>query len=213
MQKTVESSVMPIESSVMPTEVSSKKWGGCFRKIINVIAAFLCVCFGSVLIINVTLILQSFINESKVPDVFGYFPLAVLSDSMYPVIEGGDMAIYQKEPTSKMSVGDIVVFFDPADSSHQSLVTHRIVEIVNEDGQTQYKTKGDANNTEDSYLVSSEDIVGIYKNKISNAGNVALFMQTTKGMLVCIVLPLCIMVLFDSLGRGKGEKTSRPAES
>jgi signal peptidase len=206
MQKTVE-------SSVKPEIVSLRKWGGCFRKIVNIIAAALCVIFGSVLIINVTLILQSFGNESKVPDVFGFFPLVVLSDSMYPTIQGGDMAIYQKESADKVSVGDIVVFFDPADTSHQSLVTHRVTEIVTEDGQTQYRTKGDANNTEDSNLVPYDEIVGIYKSRISNAGNIALFMQTTKGMLVCIVIPLCIIVLFDSIGRGKPEKTSKPAES
>jgi signal peptidase len=116
---------------------------------------------------------------------------------MYPTFESGDLVIYHKVAAQDVAVGDVVVFYDPADSSGQTLVTHRIIEIVEEDGTTKYRTKGDANNTEDQNLVPEENIVGAFKTNISKAGNLALFLQSTKGMLVCVVIPLCVFVIID----------------
>jgi signal peptidase len=173
------------------------------KKVLNAISTILCVCLTVILVINSTLIIQSFIDEDKIPDVFGYFPLVVMTDSMYPLIEGGDLAIYQKQSADQVTVGDVIVFYDEADSSHNTLVTHR---IVDEDEGTGYKTKGDANNTEDNGVVAYEDVVGILKTSIPNIGNAVLFMQTTKGMLVCIVLPLCLLFIIESFIHRKGEK-------
>jgi signal peptidase len=176
------------------------------KKIFNVVISVLCACFAVILVINTTLIAKSLLNEDTIPDVIGYFPLVVLSDSMYPTFESGDLVIYHKVSAQDVSEGDIIVFYDPADASRQTLVTHRVVEIVTENGENKYRTKGDANNTEDQNLVTTDDIVGLYRNRISGAGNIALFMQTTKGMLVCVVLPLCLFVLLDGIGKGKPEK-------
>jgi signal peptidase len=167
------------------------------KKLWNILLSVLCVCFALVLIINVTLIAQSMLDEDKIPDVLGYFPLVVLSDSMYPTFQSGDLVIYHKETAQDVAVGDVIVFYDPASSSGQTLVTHRVMEIVDEDGTTEYRTKGDANNTEDQNLVPAENVVGFFKTRITGAGNVALFLQSTKGMLICVVIPLCLFVIID----------------
>jgi signal peptidase len=176
------------------------------KKIWNIILSVLCISFAMVLIINVTLIAQSVIDDDKIPDVLGYFPLVVMSDSMYPTFEAGDLVIYHKAAAENVSVGDVIVFYDPASSDGQTLVTHRVIEIVSDNGVNKYRTMGDGNNSEDKNLVPAENIVGTFQNSISGAGNIALFMQTTKGMLVCVVIPLCLFILIDGIGRGKPEK-------
>jgi signal peptidase len=170
------------------------------KKILNVIAYVLCGFFAIILLFNTVLIVQSVTDESKVPDVFGYFPLVVLSDSMTPTLQSGDLVIYQKKTVDSISEGDVVAFYDP-DSSSNMIVTHRIVGME-ENG---FKTKGDANNAEDLSTVPNENLVGIYKARIPNLGNAVLYMQTTKGMLVCVVIPLCIVMIINGFGRGEGK--------
>lgn len=45
--------------------------------------------------------------------------------------------------------------------------------------------------------------------RIPGMGNIAMFMQTTAGLIVCVVLPLIILVGFDFIRRRQFEKTSR----
>ena len=42
-----------------------------------------------------------------------------------------------------------------------------------------------------------KSLVGIYKSRIAGAGNVAMFMQTSTGLIVCVVLPLILLVGYD----------------
>jgi signal peptidase len=173
------------------------------KKILNVITYVLCGLFAIILLFNTVLIVQSVIDENKVPDVFGYFPLVVLSDSMNPTLQSGDLAVYQKKTADNVSEGDVVAFYDP-DGSGETIVTHRIVQ--KEDGESGFRTKGDANNTEDTSLVPDENVVGVFKFRIPKLGNAVLFLQTTKGMLVCIVIPLFLIMMLNGIGKDKAEQ-------
>jgi signal peptidase len=93
--------------------------------------------------------------------------------------------------------------------SGTSVVTHRVLEIVQEDGQLSYRTKGDNNNAEDQVLVPQDNLVGIYRSRIPGLGNVAMFMQTTPGLIVCCVCPILLLVGYDMLRRRKFEKTQK----
>ena len=83
------------------------------------------------------------------------------------------------------------------------------MDIVNENGGIAFRTKGDYNNTEDKLSVPGEDLVGIYKTRIPGAGNVAMFMQTTTGLIVCVVLPIILLVAYDIIRRRIYEKNKQ----
>ena len=104
-----------------------------------------------------------------------------------------------------MKEGDVIAFFDP-DGNGISIVTHRVKEIVTSNGKLMFRTKGDANNTEDNSLVPAESLVGIYVRRVPNAGNVAMFLQSTPGLLVCIGVPLVILVGSEIIRSRKHEK-------
>lgn len=179
------------------------------QKILTIIGIILCVILLPMLIINLTLIVKSYVNTEEVPDIGGYFPMIVLTDSMLPEISSGDLIIARQTDPEDVKVGDVISFFDPAGNG-TSVVTHRVIEIVEEDGQTKWRTRGDNNNTEDKVLVPFDNLVGIWRGtRIPGAGAVAMFLQTTPGLIVCVVLPIVLLVGYDVLRRKKYDKAKQ----
>ena len=178
------------------------------HKTMTVIGTIMCIILIPILVINCTLIIKSYMNKEEVPSVGGIFPLIVLTDSMSPEIEGGDLIICNNYEVDKIQEGDIIAFFDPAGNG-TSIVTHRVLEVTEQDGEVAFKTKGDANNTEDKMLVPAENFVGVYKTRIAGAGNIAMFMQSTTGLVVCVILPIILLVAYDVIRRRMYEKNRK----
>lgn len=176
------------------------------HKVLTVVGIVLCVILVPVLAINVTLIVKGFTNSDEVPAVGGTFPLIVLTDSMTPEIQSGDLIICHTVDSADVKVGDVISFYDP-DGNGQSVVTHRVVEVsTGADGAPEWTTKGDANNTNDQAKVPASKLVGAYQWRIPGLGNVAMFMQTTQGLIVCVVLPIVLLIGYDVLRRRRYEK-------
>ena len=186
-------------------EMGQKQKSSVVHKILTVLGAAFCVILIPVLVINVTLIVKGFTNKDAVPSIGGTLPLIVLTDSMLPEIESEDLIICKTVDAEDIKVRDVISFFDPAGNG-SSIVTHRVIEIVTEEGELFFRTQGDNNNTPDKKLVPADKIVGLYKSRIPNAGHVALFMQTTPGLIVCVVVPIILFVAYDMLRRRMYEK-------
>ncbi len=178
------------------------------HKILTIVGTVLCVILIPILLINITLITKSFVNQDEVPSIGGSFPLIVLTDSMYPQIESGDLIICNTAEAENIELNDVISFFDPAGDG-SSIVTHRVVEIIEEDQEIFFRTRGDNNNTEDKELVPAENLVGVYKMRIAGAGRVAMFMQSTAGLIVCVVCPIILLVGYDLVRRRIYEKKKK----
>ncbi len=178
------------------------------HKVLTVVGIVLCVILIPILIVNLTLIVKSFVNKDEVPSFGGMLPLIVLTDSMYPDIESGDLIICSTVEAKDVKEKDVISFFDPAGNG-TSIVTHRVIEVINEDGKLMFRTKGDNNNTEDKDLVPADKLVGTYKFRIPNAGNVAMFMQSTAGLIICVVLPIILLIGYDIIRRRIYEKNKQ----
>jgi signal peptidase len=175
------------------------------NKFLTVLGVILCIILIPILIVNCTLIVKSLLNEDEVPRIGKWLPLVVLTDSMYPEIESGDMIICQITDAEDIKVKDIIAFFDPAGNG-TSVVTHRVEEITEKDGVIYFSTKGDANNTADDMPVPADKLVGKYHSRIGGVGHVVMFMQTTQGLLLCVVLPIIILIAYDMIRRKKFDK-------
>ena len=178
--------------------------------ILTVVGIVLCIILIPMLIINCTLIIKSFMNKEKVPDMGGIFPMLVLTDSMYPDIKSGDLIFCRTADAETVEVGDVISFFDPT-SSGNAVVTHEVIEIIpNEDGTLSYRTKGINNNIEDRELVPEDNLIGRYLGlRIPWGGSIALFMQTTYGLIVFVFLPFVLLVVFDLIRRRRNEKRQK----
>ena len=178
------------------------------HKVLTIVGTVLCIILIPILIINCILIVKSFTSD-EVPSVAGTLPLIVLTDSMYPVIESGDLIICHTEEPENIQVGDVISFFDPAGNG-SSIVTHRVVEVTEQNGEIAWRTKGDNNNTEDRLPVAASNLVAVYEGvRLAGFGNVALFMQTTPGLIICVICPVLLLVGYDMLRRRLYEKANK----
>ena len=170
------------------------------------IVAVICIILTVVLISNVIIIVKGTLNPERPPSVFGVTSMIVLTGSMSgdapDHIEAGDMIVTKAVDPTTLKVGDVITYME----NGKTTVTHRIIGI-NEDGT--FKTKGDANNTEDKMAVPEDELVGIYKSRIPGAGNVAMFMQSTAGLVICVILPLILLVGYDIIRRRRYEKENQ----
>ena len=97
---------------------------------------------------------------------------------------------------------------DPASKSN-NIVTHRVVQVTTDENGIAFRTKGDANNTEDDDVVPAKNVVGVYAGRISGMGNVVMFMQSTPGLVVCIALPILLLIGYDYFRRSRFEKKQK----
>lgn len=187
----------------------TKEKTSLIHKLLTILGTVLCMILTPILIVNCTLIIQSYTNKDAVPSFGSYLPMIVLTDSMYPEIESGDLIICRQIGAEEVQVGDVISFFDPAGNG-TSVVTHRVMEITTDkDGGLAWVTKGDANNVEDQLAVPAGKLVGIYTARIPGAGNVAMFMQTTQGLILCVICPILALVAYDIIRRRMYEKTKQ----
>ncbi len=187
---------------------TNKKKTGAAHKLATIVGAVICVVLIPVLIINVTLIIRSFVKPDEVPSMGGMFPLIVLTDSMYPDIKSGDLIICRTEDPEAIQEGDVISFFDPAGNG-TSIVTHSVAEVTEVNGQTAWITRGIANNTNDVMPVPADNLVGVYQMRIPGLGDVVMFMQTTAGLIVCVVCPIVLLIAWDIFRRKKYDKSKQ----
>ena len=105
--------------------------------------------------------------------VFNHKLIAIASNSMNPLIYRGDSVIISQNKNNKVyKKGDIISF----DSNGRNTV-HRITEIEEKNGQYYYHTKGDNNNSEDGYLVPSNNVYGKVVMRIPLIGYPSVLIQ------------------------------------
>ena len=184
-------------------EKTSDKLG----KALTIVGWVLCVILVPILIINCTLIIKSYTDKESVPDFAGTVPFIVLTDSMYPDIKSGDLILCKKVNPKDVEVDDVISFFDP-EGNGSSVTTHKVVEIIDKADGKYFRTRGINNNTDDMTPVHESDVIARYTGtRLRGIGNVAIFMQSTAGLIICVVLPILLFVGYDLLRRRRYENT------
>lgn len=104
-----------------------------------------------------------------VAGIFKYKPTAIVSNSMYPIYQRGDVVIIEKVNTKnikKLKKYDIIEY-----KLDNIIVAHRIIYIEkHNDGTVLYITKGDNNNIVDKEKVTQKQVNGIVKFKVPKVG-------------------------------------------
>ena len=131
--------------------------------------------------------------------LLGMQVFTVLSGSMEPTYHTGSIIYVKKIATEDIQPGTVITFMLDEDT----VATHRVTAVVpDEEDPTvvRFRTKGDANNTEDE-PISADQIIGQYSGRIPKVGDFALFLQKPLGMVIFIGVPVCAFVVWDILRR------------
>lgn len=137
--------------------------------------------FTIILILVMYLGYMKYIKNEKNTGLFGFRQYLVITGSMEPKFNVGDMIIVREIPKEKIQVGDIINYVS---ENGTDTITHRVTDIVELDGNTYYKTKGDNNSSEDPGFVDYSRVKGTVVFKISKLGKAITSLYTGTGIAV-----------------------------
>ena len=128
------------------------------------------------------------IKNDKTKSFFGYSYFTVVSNSMKDEIPKGSL-IFVKH-ADDLTLGDNITF-----RMNQTLVTHKIIDMYDDNGQTWYQTKGTNNTTPDDYVVNEADVIGKVVRTLPGIGALMLSINE-KIPLIFIMLGILVILYF-----------------
>jgi len=128
------------------------------------------------------------------PSIAGRQLYIVLSGSMSPTFDAGSVVFVRPIPAEEIKAGDILTY---KAQSGDTLVTHRVVEVVNVDGEPGFITRGDANDVNDEGILEPARIVGKVEYYLPYLGRIMSFTQTKQGLITLIFIPGLIIIFYE----------------
>jgi signal peptidase I len=125
----------------------------------------------------------------------GFRLLTVTGGSMGSALPVGSVAVVKSVVVSEITAGDVVAY--QRSSEHSSVVTHRVVEVLNQDGQISFVTAGDNNAHTDSYPVPAANVIGKVWFHVALAGYLVNFIRQPIGYVLLVGLPALIIILYE----------------
>lgn len=119
---------------------------------------------------------------------------------MTPEVQIGDIVIVKNVKENEINEWDIISF-----RQGQNVIAHRISEKFEENGQIQYKTKGD-NNTEDNQAITYKTIEGKVIRKFPRAGN---FVLALKNKMIIIIVAIILLMYFMQSEKVRSRRNKR----
>lgn len=177
----------------------SKKGFKKLKSVLNYISTILMWSILSILIL-IGIIFLVYLSDVKNSDGKGAKPMfsayIIISGSMEPKIKVYDIVVSGKTDETKLKVGDVITFRSLDPRYPNSIITHRIVEVVDK-SKGEYRTMGDANNTVDEHLTTKESIMGKVVFKVPQLGRIQTFIATKGGWLICVLIPCLSIISYD----------------
>jgi len=146
------------------------------------------------------------VAPNKTASTMGYKTYNILSPSMKPVLNEGDLVVIIKHDFNALEEGDIVTFIDP----HKNVVTHLFVRyenqtVQNSNGQsitekvirTKPLSDQDGNLTDsiDYWKINENNFIGKYSFKIAGMGSIVMFLQSWLGLVFIFLFISFIFVV------------------
>ena len=165
-----------------------------------------------VILLLVGVVLIAYVVDFKIRDSKLETPLygayVIVSGSMEPLIKVRDAVIIKRATEDNIKVGDVVTYrsLDPA--FYGILITHRVINIEEEDGNLIYITKGDHNETIDRTPVSFGQIQGKVIMRIPKIGYLKYFLIEYYGWIIAILVPSVAIISYDIVKLFKNVKNN-----
>jgi signal peptidase len=127
-------------------------------------------------------------------------PLVIVSGSMEPTLDVGDLVLVRISGPVNLSVGSLIAF-----RLNSTIVVHRLVGVEGD----RLITKGDANPEPDPFQVRRESLVGVVVGKIPKVGLLALAIQGSLRLSEYLTVPVLVVAVTASLAAALAKRRSR----
>lgn len=155
------------------------------KELINKIVNVLVIVSSFLLLLNVSLKIQSIVNHKKYSSFFGYSIFEVTTGSMAGSIEIGDFILIKN--TKNVKLNDIITF-----QEGEHFVTHRVVQLY----EDKIITKGDSNNIND-LPITRESVIGKVIKVYPRFGIIRNVLLDFKVLIPLTILFLIFLTFFD----------------
>ncbi len=138
---------------------------------------------------NLVLVAISFISKQDFNGLFGYKAYNIVTSSMEPNINIGDIIITKNvKDQDDLNVEDVISF-----KQNGEVVTHRIIGIEEVNGEKRFITKGDNNNIPDLEKITFSQIEGKKIITIPYLGKIVEFLENR---VIFLIIILIILILY-----------------
>ena len=146
------------------------------------------------------------------PRLFGFQVFAVLSGSMEPAYQTGSVIYVRPVDADTLAAGDVITYM----ISENTVATHRIVGVVPDEDEDilRFRTKGDANDTEDALMVHEANIIGTPVFTIPLLGRLAALLNSAGGryQMISLAALIAMLVVIPELFAGEEPEASGEKE-
>lgn len=173
--------------STIAKDMTSNNLNKGFR-IFSIVRMIFIYCLSFFIVIAAILFAAS---KSPNKSMFGFRYYTVLTNSMVPEFSSGDMIFVKVSDAKSIQTGDIITF-NPSSGS-DAYLTHRVTEKITNyqgTGVTCFRTKGDANKDEDSFLIDEDRVIGKVQFHVPRLGVIVRFVQ----LRWYFILPLIVLL-------------------
>ena len=109
---------------------------------------------------------------------FGVEPLIIRGRSMSPSIPLGAVVFVREVAPEAIRAGDVVTIR----AGNGMVFTHRVLEVIDPQDDLRFRTKGDANDSEDQNLTPSDGLVGRVESHVPVVGFLTMLASRPSGM-------------------------------
>jgi signal peptidase len=140
--------------------------------------------------------------------MFGRYPVSILSNSMEPEIKTGALIINRTPPlATEIEIGDVITYTLATRTHGVVIITHRVFDIRERDGEFFFRTKGDNLTRADNFWVPYDDIIGIHTGTtLSYVGYAISFYSSLHGIISmagCLLIYILYYLIVDTMKRAE----------
>lgn len=169
-----------------------------FKKIFRIIKGIVTTIIVFIVLSFVLMVCLQRFSGNKI-SFLNYRMFTVVTGSMEPKYNIGDVLIAKEKDPSEIKVGDAISYLAEKGEIKNNVVTHEVVNITrNEKGEYLFHSKGLVNLVEDPVVHESQLYgVVVYKTKILSY--IRKIISTDIGMLVLIIIPILYIIISEMI--------------
>jgi signal peptidase len=155
--------------------------------------------------------LAGVVGMVTLPRLVGVTPFTILSGSMRPKFQVGDVVLDRKVSPVSARPGDVVTFHD--NTRGGELVTHRVKRMWRSGPAVSFITQGDANTGVEHWAVPADGTIGQVMMHVPKVGYGLQWAHSKQGRLGLIAIPAALLLVIELGGLGSLKRRREPEGS